>query len=201
MATACVFCGDCVKSSTHVLMRNKRTHALVTVMLSDCPSQPAKLRCNTLTRRSASSPCSKHPLRCPLCTKTIWSYYMAQQYADVHNTARHPDLMHIADAEQQAMTWVPHKTKEKSRAMYLCRLMMLRVMYWPPPPLAMLPHCVQACLPCLHPNIRCMQPRSQVSPRPRPPGLSHLVLLKAWASATRRGGTKPSGSFIRNAPG
>ena len=28
-------------------MRNKRTHALVTLMISDCPSRPAKLRWNT----------------------------------------------------------------------------------------------------------------------------------------------------------
>ena len=97
-------------------MRNKRTHALVTLMISDCPSQPAKLRWNTLAKKSASSPCTNHPVRCPLCTKTVWSYCMAQHYADVHDTARHPDLMHIAEAEQEAvLNWVPHKGKKKNR--------------------------------------------------------------------------------------
>ena len=28
--------------------------------------------------------------------KRVWSYCMAQHYADVHDTARHLDLMHIA---------------------------------------------------------------------------------------------------------
>jgi hypothetical protein len=116
LATACGFCGDRVTCSTQVVMRNKRTHALVTLMISDCPSQPAKLRWNTLAKKSASSPCTNHPVRCPLCTKTIWSYCMAQHYADVHDTARHPDLMHIAEAEQEAvLNWVPHKGKKKNR--------------------------------------------------------------------------------------
>ena len=97
-------------------MRNKRTHALVTLMISDCPSQPAKLRWNTLAKRSASSPCTNHPVRCPLCTKTVWSYCMAQHYADVHDNARHPDLMHIAEAEQEAvLNWMPHKAKKKNQ--------------------------------------------------------------------------------------
>ena len=73
LATACGFCGDRITCSTQVVMRNKRTHALVTVMISDCPSQPAKLRWNTLAKKSASSPCTNHPLRCPLCTKAVWS--------------------------------------------------------------------------------------------------------------------------------
>ena len=77
LATACGFCGDRVTCSTQVVMRNKRTHAFVTLMISDCPSQPAKLRWNTLAKRSASSPCTNHPVRCPLCTKTVWSYGMA----------------------------------------------------------------------------------------------------------------------------
>ena len=116
LATACGFCGDRVTCSTQVVMRNKRTHALVTLMISDCPSQPAKLRWNTLAKRSASSPCTNHPVRCPLCTKTVWSYCMAQHYADVHDTARHPDLMHIAEAEQEAvLNWVPHKANKKKK--------------------------------------------------------------------------------------
>ena len=77
LATACGFCGNCVTCSNQHLMRNKRTHALVTLMLCDCPSQPAKLRWNTLAKKSASSPCTNHPVRCPLCTKTVWSYSMA----------------------------------------------------------------------------------------------------------------------------
>ena len=87
-------------------------------MISDCPSQPAKLRWNTLAKRSASSPCTNHPVRCPLCTKTVWSYCMAQHYADVHDTARHPDLMHIAEAEQEAvLNWVPHKANKKKKGL------------------------------------------------------------------------------------
>ena len=113
-ATACGFCGDRVTCSTQVLMRNKRTHALVTLMLFDCPSQPAKLWWNTLAKEYARSPCMNHLVRCPLCTKTVWSYCMAQHYADVHDTAWHPDLMHIADAEQEAVQkMLPHKAKKK----------------------------------------------------------------------------------------
>ena len=116
LATACGFCGDRVTCSTQVVMRNKRTHALVTLMICDCPNQPAKLRWNTLAKRSASSPCTNHPVRCPLCTKTIWSYCMAQHDADVHDIAQHPDLMHITEAEQEAvLNWVPHKAKKNNQ--------------------------------------------------------------------------------------
>ena len=74
------------------------------------------LACNTLAKRSASSPCTNHPVRCPLCTKTVWSYCMAHHYADVHDSARHHDLMHIAQAEQEAvLNWVPHKAKKKNQ--------------------------------------------------------------------------------------
>ena len=111
-----VLCGDRVTCSTQVLMCNKRTHALVTLILSYCPSQPPKLHWNTLAKKSASSPCTNHPVRCPLCTKTVWSYCSAQHYADVHDTARHPHLMQIADAEQEAvLNWVPHKAKKKKK--------------------------------------------------------------------------------------
>ena len=83
-------------------------------MLGSLP-QPMWTRppiCNPLF---TSSPCTNHPVRCPLCTKTVWSYCMAQHYADVHDTARHPDLMHIAEAEQEAvLNWVPHKAKKKN---------------------------------------------------------------------------------------
>ena len=42
---------------------------------------------------------------------------MAQHYADVHDTARHPDLMHIAQAEQEAvLNWVPHKANKKKKS-------------------------------------------------------------------------------------
>ena len=116
LTTACGFCGDRVTCSTQVVMRKKRTHALVTLMIFDCPSQPAKLRWNTLAKTSVSSPCTNHPVRCPLCTKTVWSYCIAQHYADVHDTARHPDLMHNAEAEQEALlNWVPHKAKKKKQ--------------------------------------------------------------------------------------
>ena len=41
---------------------------------------------------------------------------MAQHYADVHGTARHPDLMHIAEAEQEAvLNLVPQKAKKKNQ--------------------------------------------------------------------------------------
>ena len=116
LATACGFCGDRVTCSTQAVMRNKRTHALVTLMISDCPSQPPKLCWNTLAKKYASSPCTNHPVRCPLCTKTVWSYCMAHHYADVHDTARHPDLMHIAEVEQEAvLNWVPHKAKKNNQ--------------------------------------------------------------------------------------
>ena len=39
LATACGFCGDRVTCSTQVVMRSKQTHALVTLMICDCPSQ------------------------------------------------------------------------------------------------------------------------------------------------------------------
>ena len=121
LATACRFCGDCVTCSTQVVMRNKRTHALVTLMISNCPSQPAKLRWNTLKKKSASSLCTNHRVRCPLCTNTVWSYCMAQHHVDVHGTAKHPDLMHIADAEQEAvLNWVPHKAKKKNSGQCTC---------------------------------------------------------------------------------
>ena len=198
LATACGFCGDRVTCSTQVVMRNKRTHALVTLMISDCPSQLAKLRWNTLAKRSASSLCTNHPVRCPLCTKTIWSYCMAQHYADVHDTARHLDLMHIAEAEQEAvLNWVPHKAKKKNKAMHLHRLMTPRLMPRPHLHLATLLRRRPACLPC--PNQSLLPARSQVSPRQRPLGLSDLVRSKASESATR-GGTKPNGSFSRSAP-
>ena len=97
-------------------MRNKRTHSLVTLMLSDCPGEPTKLRWNALAKKSASSLCTNHPVWCALCTKTGWSYYMAQHYAHVHDTARHPDLMQIANLEQEAvLNWVPRKAKKKMR--------------------------------------------------------------------------------------
>ena len=56
LATACGFCGDRVTCSTQVVMRNKRTHALVTLMISDCPSQPAKLRWDTLAKEICKQP-------------------------------------------------------------------------------------------------------------------------------------------------
>ena len=196
LATACGFCGDRVTCSTQVLMRNKRTHALVTLMLSDCPSQPAKLRWKTLAKKSASSPCTNHPVRCPLCTKAIWSYCMAQHYADEHATARHPYLMQVADAEQEAvLNWVPHKAKKKKPGNHLPGMMQR-----PPLLLATLRHRRQACLPCLPLSLSLLRPPCQVSPRQRPLGLSDLVLLKASGSATRRGGMKPNGSFNRSAP-
>ena len=87
LATACGFCGDHVTCSTQTLMCNKRTHALVTLVLSDCLSQPGKLPWNPLPKNSASSRCTDHPIRCPLCPRTVWSYCMAQHYAYVHDTA------------------------------------------------------------------------------------------------------------------
>ena len=44
-------------------MHNKRMHALVTLMLSDCPSQPAKLRWNTIAKKNC-----KQPVHEPSCT-------------------------------------------------------------------------------------------------------------------------------------
>ena len=177
-------------------MRKKQTHALVTLMISDCPSQPAKLRWSTLAKKSASSPCTNHPVRCSLCTKTIWSYCMEQQYADVHDTARHPDSMHNAEAKQEAvLNGVPHKAKEKIKAVHLHRLMTPSLMPRPRLHLATLLHRRQACLPCSCSSHSTQPARSQVSPRQRPFGLSGLVTSKASESATRRGGTKPNGSF------
>ena len=102
-------------------------HALLTLMISDCPRQLAKLCWNTVAKRCASSPCTNHPVRCPPCTKTFWSYYMARLYADVHDTAQHPHLMHIAEAEQEAvLNWVPHtviRQRKKIKAILLQRLM------------------------------------------------------------------------------
>ena len=41
---------------------------------------------------------------------------MAQHYADVHDSARLPDLMDIAEAEHEAvLNWVPHKGKKKNQ--------------------------------------------------------------------------------------
>ena len=51
LATTCGVCGDRVTCSTQVVRRNKRTHALVTLMISDYPSQPLKLRWNTLAKK------------------------------------------------------------------------------------------------------------------------------------------------------
>ena len=96
-------------------MRNKQAHALVALMIFDCPSQPAKLRWNMLAKKSASSPCMNHPVLCPLCTQTVWSCYMAQHYAHVHDTAWHPNLMHIAEAQQEAVLfWVPDKATKNN---------------------------------------------------------------------------------------
>ena len=56
---------------------------------------------------------------------------MAQHYADVHDTARHPNLMHIAEAEQEVvLNWVPHKAKKKNQGKAPPFLSPL-----PPPPL------------------------------------------------------------------
>ena len=149
--------------------------ALVTLMLSDCPSQLAKLRWSTLAKKSASSP--NHPIRCALCTKTIWSYCMAQHHADVHDTARHPHLMQIADAEQEAvLNWVPHKAKKKDKAMHLRGLMMPHLRHQPHVHPATLLRRLQACLPCLPLSLSVLRPPCQVSPRQRPLGLSDLVL-------------------------
>ena len=63
LATACGFCGDRGTCLTQVLMCNKRTHALVTLMLFDCPSQPAKVRWNTLATKIC-----KQPVHKPSCT-------------------------------------------------------------------------------------------------------------------------------------
>ena len=134
----------------------KRTHALDTLMISNSPSQPSKLRWNTLGKKSVSNPCMNHLVRCPLCTKTVWSYCMAQHYVDVHDTTQHPDLMHIAEAEQEAvLNWVPHKAKKKNKAMHQHRLMTPSVMQRPHVHLAMLLHRRQACLPCLCPRASC----------------------------------------------
>ena len=41
---------------------------------------------------------------------------MAQHYAHEHDTVRHPYLMQVADAEQEAvLNWVPHKAKKKKQ--------------------------------------------------------------------------------------
>ena len=99
---------------------------------------------------------------------------MAQRYADVHDTARHPDLMHIAKAKQEAvLNWVPHKAKKKIGAMHLHRLMMPSLMQRPHLYLATLLHRYQACIPYLCPSQSLLL--AQVSPRQRPLGLSDLV--------------------------
>ena len=168
LATTCGFCGDRVTCSTQVLMCNKRMHALVTLMLSDYPSQPAKLRWNTLAKKCASSPCTNQPVRCPLCTKIVWSCCMTQHYADVHDTARHPHLMQIADAEEEAvLNWVPHKAKKKKQPH-----VRQRPRVHPVTSLRRL----RARLPSLCVALRLLPPCSQVSPRQRPLGLSDLVL-------------------------
>ena len=56
LATACGFCGNRVTGGTHIVMHNKGTHALITLMLFDCLSQPVKLRLNTFAKTYASSP-------------------------------------------------------------------------------------------------------------------------------------------------
>ena len=152
LATACGFCGDRVTCSTQVVMRNKRTHALVTLMISDCPSQPAKLRWNTLANRSASSPCTNHPVRCPLCTKTVWSYCMAQHYAQSDAAASSAP----GDVASSSSSLPPQ----------------------PKPPAPPLPSESEAT--------------TSGAERSRP--------LKSVGKRTRRGGTKPNGSFIRSAP-
>ena len=74
---------------------------------------------------------------------------MAQHYADVHDTAQHPDFMHIAETEQEAvLNWVPHKAKKKNKAMHLHRLMTPRLMPRPHLHLATWLRRRQACLPC-----------------------------------------------------
>ena len=201
LATACGFCGDRVTCSTQVVMRNKRTHALVTLMISDYPNQPAKQRWNGLAKRSASNPCTNHPLRCPLCTKTVWPHCMAQHYADVHDTARHPDLMHIAEAEQEAvLNWLPHKAKKKSPGNAPAQADDA----WSDAAASSAPGDVASSSSSL-PPLPLPQSKPPAPPLPSESeattsGLSDLVRLKASGSATRRGGTKPNGSFSRSAP-
>ena len=127
--------------------------------------------------------------------------HKAQHYADVHDTARHLDLMHIAEAEQEAvLNWVPHKAKKKNQGNA------------PAQADDALPDATasfvlgdvassSSSLPSLPlPQSKPLPARSQVSPRQRPLGLSDVVRSKASESATRRGGTKPNGSFSRSAP-
>ena len=139
-------------------------------------------------------------MRCPLCTKTVWSYCMAQHYADVHDTARHPDLMHIAEAEQEAvLNWVPHKANKKKKGNSPAEADDApsdAAASSAPGDVASL----SSSLPPLPLPESKPPARSQVSRRQRPLGLSDLVLLRALGSATRRGGTKPNVSFIRSAP-
>ena len=118
-------CGFCLNEGGLCIIKLITTSKGTTIDMknSQCPCI-RKLTIKTAARFSKESPCTNHPLNCPLCPKTspaVWKYNLRSHIISQHPTATldlYQHLFKLLDEESTLMKaiyqTVPRKSKKRN---------------------------------------------------------------------------------------